>query len=110
MIWYKADRKKWLKNDLNTIYNVLYIPIRNEKFSKLDDEAKEKPFGLSMDVVKRNAMLRYAIARVKLYGTIDNFIKEHGEFVFHRFFNKEKGSGLDTRWENIEALIENGFD
>lgn len=108
--WCKADRKEWLKNDLNTIYNVLYLPTRKEKFDLLTDEEKKKPFGISMDTIKSNAMLRYAIARVKLYGNKDNFIKEHGEFVFNRFFVKEKGSSLDTRWETVEELIKNGFD
>lgn len=108
--WCKADRKEWVKEDLNTIYNVLYLPTRNYRFVRLSDEDKKKPFGVSMDTIKSNAMLRYAIARVKLYGSKENFIKEHGEFVFNRFFVKEKGSSLDTRWESIEELIKNGFD
>ena len=43
-------------------------------------------------------------------GTVENFIKEHGEAVFNRFFTKEKGSTLDTRWETIEGLIKENFD
>ena len=106
--WCKADREEWLKNDLNTIYEALYIPTRKAKFELLDDEAKKKPFGINMDVIKGNAMLRYAIARVKLYNSSENFIKEHGEFVFNRFFRKD--GNLDTRWETIEELIKNNFN
>jgi hypothetical protein len=105
--WCKADREKWLKNDLNTIYEALYIPTRKARFELLDDEVKKKPFGINMDVIKGNAMLRYAIARVKLYNSSENFIKEHGEFVFNRFFRKD--GNLDTRWETIEELIKNNF-
>lgn len=108
--WCKADRKEWLKNDLNAIYEALYIPTRNARFEELDEEARKKPFGINMDMIKSNAMLRYAIARVKLYGTKEKFIKQHGEFVFNRFFVKEKGSGLDTRWETVEKIIEDGFE
>ena len=108
--WCKADRKEWLKNDLNTIYNALYIPTRNAMFNELDEESKKKPFGINMDMIKSNAMRRYAIERVKLYGTKENFIKEHGKFVFDRFFTKDKGSSLDTRFETIEELIKTGFD
>ena len=108
--WCKADRKEWLKNDLKAIYDALYMPTRKHRFDLLSDEEKKKPFGISMDTIKSNAMLRYAIARVKLYGSKENFIKEHGEFVFNRLFVKEKGSSLDTRWESIEGLIKNGFD
>ena len=108
--WCNADRKEWLREDLNTIYNVLYLATRNYRYERLDEEEKKKPFGLSMDTVKSNAMLRYAIARVKLYGSKENFIKEHGEVVFNRFFTKEKGSTLDTRWETIEGLIKENFD
>jgi len=108
--WCKADRKEWLKNDLKAIYNVLYIPTRKHRFDLLSDEDKKKPFGVSMNTIKSNTMLRYAIARVKLYGSKENFIKEHGEFVFNRFFVKEKDSSLDTRWETVEELIKNGFD
>ena len=106
--WCKADREKWLKNDLNTIYEALYIPTRKARFELLDDEAKKKPFGINMDIIKGNAMLRYAIARVKLYNSSENFIKEHGEFVFNRFFRKD--GNLDTRWETIEELIKNNFN
>jgi hypothetical protein len=106
--WCKADREEWLKNDLNTIYETLYIPARNARFEELDEEAKKKPFGINMDAIKGNAMLRYAIARVKLYGSSENFIKEHGEFVFNRFFRKD--GNLDTRWETIEELIKNNFN
>jgi hypothetical protein len=106
--WCKADREEWLKNDLNTIYETLYIPTRNARFEELDEEAKKKPFGINMDIIKGNAMLRYAIARVKLYCSSENFIKEHGEFVFNRFFRKD--GNLDTRWETIEELIKNNFN
>ena len=106
--WCKADREEWLKNDLNTIYEALYSPTRKARFELLDDEAKKKPFGINMDVIKGNAMLRYAIASVKLYNSSENFIKEHGEFVFNRFFRKD--GNLDTRWETIEELIKNNFN
>ena len=108
--WCKADRKEWLKNDLKTIYNVLYIPTRVERFNNLTEEEKKKPFGIHMDTIKGHAIIRQAIARVKKYGTKENFISQHGEDVFNRFFLHEKGTKLDTRWEVIENLIKDGFD
>ena len=108
--WCKADRERWLGEEINTIYRALYIPTRTVWFNDLDEESKKKPFGINMDTIKSNAMLRYAIARVKLYGSKENFIKEHGEEVFNRFFTKDKGSSLDTRWETLEGLIEKGFN
>ena len=108
--WCKADRERWLGEEINTIYRDLDIPTRTIWFNDLDEESKKKPFGINMDTIKSNAMLRYAIARVKLYGSKENFIKEHGEVVFDRFFTKEKGSTLDTRWETIEGLIKENFD
>ena len=108
--WCKADRKEWLKNDLNTIYNVLYIPTRVARFNELSDEEKKKPFGIHMDTIKNNCITRQAVARVKMYGTKENFIDQHGEHVFNRFFRHDKGTVLDTRWELIEDLIKNGFE
>ena len=108
--WCKADRKEWLKNDLNTIYNVLYIPTRIARFNELSDEDKKKPFGIHMDTIKNNCIIRQAVARVKMYGTKENFIAQHGEYVFDRFFRHDKGTVLDTRWEVIEDLIKNGFE
>ena len=108
--WCKADRKEWLRNDLNTIYNVLYIPTRTAMFNKLSDEDKKKPFGIQMDTIKNNCIIRQAVARVKMCGTKENFIAQHGEHVFNRFFRHDKGTTLDTRWEVIEDLIKNGFE
>jgi hypothetical protein len=114
--WCKADRKKWLDKPLNYVYSNLYLPIRSERFSSLPNEEKnnyiekKKAFGIGMDSIKTNAMLRYAIERIKFYGTKENFIEAHGEYAFNRFFAKEPGSKLDTRWETIEELIKNGFD
>ena len=108
--WCKADRKEWLRNDLNTIYNVLYIPTRTAMFDKLSDEEKKKPFGIQMDTIKNNCIIRQAVARVKMCGTKENFIAQHGEHVFNRFFRHDKGTTLDTRWEVIEDLIKNGFE
>ena len=108
--WCKADRKEWLRNDLNTIYNVLYIPTRTAMFDKLSDEEKKKPFGVQMDTIKNNCIIRQAVARVKMCGTKENFIARHGEYVFNRFFRHDKGTTLDTRWEAIEDLIKNGFE
>jgi hypothetical protein len=45
-----------------------------------------------------------------MYGTKENFIAQHGEYVFNRFFRHDKGTVLDTRWEVIEDLIKNGFE
>jgi hypothetical protein len=114
--WCKADREKWLKEAVNTIYDELYIPTRAERFENLPDDVrneyieKKKVFGISCDVIKCNALIRYAIERVKMYGTKEKFIEIHGEEAFNRFFLKEAGAKLDTRWEIIEELIENGFD
>lgn len=108
--WCKADRKEWLRNDLNTIYNVLYIPTRTAMFNKLSDEEKKKPFGVQMDTIKNNCIIRQAVARVKMCGTRENFIAQYGEHVFNRFFRHDKGTTLDTRWEVIEDLIKNGFE
>ena len=114
--WCKADRQKWLTRTVNDIYDNLYLPTRKERFDELPEETKveyiEKHivFGISMDTIKTNAMLRYAVERVKLYGTREKFIEVHGEYAFNRFFVKEKGSQLDTRWETIEELINKGFD
>ena len=114
--WCKADREKWLREDLNTIYRDLYLPIRQQRFNELPEDKKteliekNQSFGISMDMIKSNAMIRYAIERVKTYGTKENFIETHGEYAFNRFFLREAGAKLDTRWEVIEELIKNGFD
>ena len=114
--WCKADRKEWLDKPVNVIYNDLYLPIRKVRFFSLPDEDREKyindnkPFGISMDMIKNNAMLRYAVARIKMYGSKEKFIEVHGEYAFNRFFTKEKGASTDTRWEVIEELINKGFD
>ena len=114
--WCKADRNKWLDKPVNDIYRNLYIPIRKERFESLPPEELEKyikdnkPFGISMDMIKNNSMIRYAIARIKMYGTPEKFIEVHGEYAFRRFFIKEKGASTDTRWEVIEELINKGFD
>ena len=114
--WCKADRQKWLTEPLNHVYNNLYLPMRKEKFESLPEEVrneyteKKKVFGVDMDTIKTHAMLRYAIERIKLYGTKEKFIEIHGEYAFNRFFVKEKGSKIDTRWETIEELIKTGFD
>ena len=114
--WCKADRNKWLDKPVNAIYNDLYLPIRKVRFDSLPDEDREKyikdnkPFGISMDMIKNNSMIRYAIARIKMYGTPEKFIEVHGEYAFRRFFIKEKGASTDTRWEVIEELINKGFD
>ena len=114
--WCKADRQKWLTRAANDIYDNLYLPIRKERFDALPEEVKAEyiekhiVFGISMDMIKTNAMLRYAVERVKLYGTREKFIEVHGEYAFNRFFVKEKGAQLDTRWETIVDLIEKGFD
>ena len=110
--WCKADRKKWLREAVNTIYDDLYIPTRIERFNNLPEEIKKekKAFGISCDTIKSNALIRQAIERIKLYGTREKFIEVHGEYAFNRFFAKETGAKLDTRWETIEELIKNGFD
>lgn len=114
--WCKADRQKWLTMAVNDIYGNLYLPTRKERFDALSEETKAEyiekhiVFGISMDTIKTNAMLRYAIERIKLYGTREKFIEANGEYAFNRFFVKEKGSQLDTRWETIEELINKGFD
>ena len=115
--WCKADRVKWLREPLNAIYANLYLPTRKEKFDNLPLEEKAKylkeggkTFGISMDMIKNNAMIRYAIERVKMYGSPEKFIEVHGEYAFNRFFVKETGAKLDTRWETIVELITNGFD
>ena len=114
--WCKADRQKWLTRAVNDIYDNLYLPTRKERFDALPEEKKAEhiekhiAFGISMDMIKTNAMLRYAMERVKMYGTREKFIEVNGEYAFNRFFVKEKGSQLDTRWETIEELINNGFD
>ena len=108
--WCKADRKEWLKNDLKSVYNVLYIPTRIARFNELSEEEKKKPFGIHMDTIKNNCIIWQAVARVKMYGTKENFIAQHGEHVFNRFFRHDKGTVLDTRWEVIEDLIKNGFE
>lgn len=114
--WCKADRQKWLREDVKTIYDDLYLPTREERFNSLPEEVRNEyiekhiVFGISMDMIKTNAMLRYSIARVKHYGTREKFIEVHGEYAFNRFFTKEPKSKLDTRWETIEELIKSGFD
>jgi hypothetical protein len=114
--WCKADREKWLREDVKVIYDDLYLPIRKERFDSLPEEEKSKyfeknlPFGINMDMIKSNAIIRYAIERVKLYGTKDKFIEVHGEYALNRFFVREPGSKLDTRWETIEELIKTGFN
>ena len=109
--WCKADRGKWLTEPLNAIYANLYIPIRNERFNSLPEEDKDKPFGIKMDIIKNNALIRYNIERVKMYGSPEKFIEAHGEFIFNRVFCKpEKGSKLDLSWKSIEEKINNGFD
>ena len=113
--WCKADRKEWIDKPLNHVYAALYLPTREKIFSSLSDEEKndyiekKKAFGISMDAIKTNAMLRYAIERAKFYGSKEKFIETHGEYAFKRFFIKESGSKLDTRWETIEELIKKGF-
>lgn len=97
--WCETDREIWINQDVKTIYNNLYLPARDKK-----------GLSINMDTIKHNAMLRYAIERIKLYKTKENFIKVHGEYAYNRFFLKEKGSKLDTRWETVEELIKNGFD
>ena len=47
---------------------------------------------------------------VKMYGTPEKFIEVNGEYAFNRFFVKETGAKLDTRWETIIELMNNGFD
>lgn len=114
--WCKGGRKKWLREAVKAIYDDLYIPTRKERFNNLPEEVKneliekKKVFGISCDVIKNNASIRQAIARIKLYGTKEKFIEVHGEYAFNRFFVKETGAKLDTRWETIEELIKNGFD
>lgn len=114
--WCKADRVKWLREPLNALYNDLYVPTRKMRFESLPSEVrneyieKNKVFGISMDMIKSNAMIRQAIARVKMYGTPEKFIEAHGEYAFNRFFVKETGAKLDTRWETIIELMNNGFD
>jgi len=115
--WCKANREEWLKMDVNIIYEALYIPTRKVLFDALPLEEKAeylkkggKTFGISMDAIKNNAMIRYAIEYVKMYGSPEAFIKAHGEYAFNRFFTKEAGAKLDTRWETIVGLIDNGFD
>ena len=101
-------------NDLD--YEKIAADSLKERFDALPEETKAEyiekhiVFGISMDAIKTNAMLRYAIERVKLYGTREKFIEANGEYAFNRFFVKEKGSQLDTRWETIEELINKGFD
>ena len=114
--WCKADRQKWLTKPINEIYNNLYLPTRNERYNSLPNDVKaeyvekNKPYGISMDEIKTNALLRYAIERVKLYGTKEKFIELNGEYAFERFFCKEAGSKLDTRWETVKELLDKGFD
>jgi hypothetical protein len=109
--WCKADRKKWLVEPLNAIYANLYKPTRDERFNSLSEEEKKKPFGINMDIIKINAMIRYNIERIKMYGSPEKFIEKYGEFIFNRIFCKpEKNSKLDLRWEIIENKMNNGFD
>lgn len=109
--WCKADRKKWLRTSVNYIYEQLYLPTRKKRFDSLPEEEQikyvkeKKPFGISMDVIKKNALYRYNIERIKMYKTKENFIKVHGEYAFNRFF-----CGPDLEWETIEDLIIKGFD
>jgi len=115
--WCKVDRKKWLAEPLNVIYANLYKPTRDERFNSLSEEDKKeyieknKPFGINMDIIKNNAMIRYNIERVKIYRSPEKFIELYGEFVFNRVFCKpEKGSKLDLSWKFIEDKMNNGFD
>jgi hypothetical protein len=115
--WCKADREKWLRRAVNDIYDNLYLPTRKERFESLSEEEKEKyskekkPFGISMDAIKKNALYRYNIERMKIYGSPEKFIEVHGEYAFNRFFCAPDGhSKLDLRLELMVELIKNGFD
>ena len=115
--WCKADREKWLREDVKAIYDDLYLPTRNDRFENLPDDVrneyieKKKVFGIDNNIIKKNALYRYNIERIKMYGSKEKFIEAHGQYAFDRFFCiPEDGSKLDLSWEFIEELMKNGFD
>ena len=97
--WCKADRKVWLRRDLNEFYRTIYVSTRKARFNfaLLDAETDKdvedlltgkKKIGLNMDTIKKNALIRYNIERIKMYGSVENCIAELGENVFNRLFSK----------------------
>ena len=120
--WCKADRKVWLRRDLNEFYRTIYVSTRKARFNfaLLDAETDKdvedlltgkKKIGLNMDTIKKNALIRYNIERIKMYGSVENCIAELGENVFNRLFSKpDKHTKIDLRWETIQKIMEDGFD
>lgn len=111
--WCKGDREKWLRTSVNDVYDNLYLPTRKERFESLPKDVKNeyieknKVFGINMDTIKSNALIRYAMARVKYYGTKENFISKHGDFALERYFPEDSKASIS--WEKAEELINNGF-
>ena len=120
--WCKADRKVWLRRDLNEFYRTIYVSTKKARFNfaLLDAETEKdvedlltgkKKIGINMDAIKKNALIRYNIERIKIYGSVENCIAELGKEVFDRLFSKpDKQSKIDLQWETIQNLMENGFN
>lgn len=111
--WCKADRKKWLKEGLNAIYERLYLPIRKARWDalsdaeKYNDKGEPKPFGIDMNSIKSHATYRILIERVKQYNSKDDFIERYGNDIYNHIFYKD--GKANYRWEYIEELISKGL-